>query len=378
MLVVIAIIGVLVALLLPAVQAAREAARRMQCSNNLKQLGLALHNFHDTRNGLVPICLKEYNWTWTVLLMPFMEQNANYDRLMGITRTATGGASQDGANAFMGTNEDGYRLPALGIWDASNGAIANPLTQPEKDGLAGISAFVCPSRRTGKAITTAVTSAGDASMSGPATDYAAIVTCSQADRKALENVPRNGSTGETGWYRYFEVNGGRTFSSPLRTPSIPGCQDRVYDFNVNYKSWSPADSMGYWVDGTSNQLVIGEKHIPASSIGQCAGSDTDQRFYSYDCPHYLSAKKGMSWGSARKMVLYNTDGTLDAALLTTSPKAGIDTDPQYGAYGFGSSHAGIVNFVLGDGAVRSIPVTTSVNILYLLSNARDGQSVSMP
>lgn len=80
LLVVIAIIGILIALLLPAVQAAREAARRMQCSNNLKQLGLAMHNYHSAFNRF-PAGRNDRGLSTFGALMPFVEQDSAADRI---------------------------------------------------------------------------------------------------------------------------------------------------------------------------------------------------------------------------------------------------------------------------------------------------------
>src|SRR5687767_10640340 len=90
LLVVIAIIGILIALLLPAVQAAREAARRMQCSSNLKQIGLALHKYHDSFKafpiGALTTAAGTGNatagdWVWTTTILPHIEQEAIFTNL---------------------------------------------------------------------------------------------------------------------------------------------------------------------------------------------------------------------------------------------------------------------------------------------------------
>ncbi|MDO5553968.1 MAG: DUF1559 domain-containing protein [Planctomycetia bacterium] len=110
LLVVIAIIGILIALLLPAVQAAREAARRMQCTNNLKQIGVGLHNYHDT-NFAFP-ALGGYrvgstanaanDWSFHYAILPFCEQQSRYDAI---------GASDSSLSPGGGA----YFEPATGI-----------------------------------------------------------------------------------------------------------------------------------------------------------------------------------------------------------------------------------------------------------------------
>ena len=132
LLVVIAIIAVLVALLLPAVQQAREAARRSTCKNNLKQLGLGLHNYADTYNEhLPPGAISAWNnvasgngtpnatqtvgWSWGAMILPFIDQAPVFNRIdfdISAGRTTAGGASATPG----GTNNISRNAQAVGTW----------------------------------------------------------------------------------------------------------------------------------------------------------------------------------------------------------------------------------------------------------------------
>jgi len=120
LLVVIAIIGILVALLLPAIQAAREAARRTECNNNLKQIGVAMHNYHDTNKVLPAGFLYrtpagDPDWGWAVAIMPFMELDALYQQLdvgkKRLTQFYYTGATPD-EQALLQTPIKAYRCPS--------------------------------------------------------------------------------------------------------------------------------------------------------------------------------------------------------------------------------------------------------------------------
>lgn len=111
LLVVIAIIAILIALLLPAVQQAREAARRSTCKNNLKQIGIAMHNYHDTAGELPPGVINigvssRQAWGWQVMLLPQMDQAPLQDQLFGDTDRELFHVLQNIASGGAGAAQD--------------------------------------------------------------------------------------------------------------------------------------------------------------------------------------------------------------------------------------------------------------------------------
>lgn len=123
LLVVIAIIAILIALLLPAVQQAREAARRSQCKNNLKQIGLAFQNYHDTFNTFPPgyvdergsggtIADNEGHWAWSAMILPYLDQAPLYNQMNPGSTTASTALNDANVRTSMQQPLTVFRCPS--------------------------------------------------------------------------------------------------------------------------------------------------------------------------------------------------------------------------------------------------------------------------
>jgi len=329
LLVVIAIIAILIGLLLPAVQKVREAAARMSCSNNLKQIGLALHNYHDSVGSFPPVRVSNNHATWFVLVMPFLEQE-NISKGWAFTTTYVN------QNAFYREQQvKTYYCPSR------RGPDAGSLHQPEQ---------VYPADVTPPPNFTATGSAdsrfsGTNQPRGALGDYAACL-------------------GEYGFYGSppSELVFGTNANGSLIVGSI---------VNGQVKSFTNINTIP---DGTSNTFMVGEKHVPAGMFGRLKVGDG-----SIYCGIW-TVYSGRVAGRGHPLAKGPTDVT--PAYDPGRPAGSTGTwrpgnDAAY-AKKFGSWHSGVCNFAFCDGSVRAINVGTDEETLGRLAARNDGLVVALP
>jgi prepilin-type N-terminal cleavage/methylation domain-containing protein/prepilin-type processing-associated H-X9-DG protein len=309
LLVVITIIGILIALLLPAVQAAREAARRMQCSNNLKQIGLGLHGFHEVYNVLPEGCpvggdasfAGTHGGNWAMLILPYIEMAGLYSQIdftkhvlqlpttVLQTPIPTYACPTDSLPSLILDKRFAAHNPAvaMGLWYAGS------LGPTEIDSGTG-----CPFCTAG----TTVAAAGQP-----------VNPCCQGHQMGYD--PTTGRSGGGNSVGMFSRGKDGAVVNATPDPTKHG-----YPFSQV-------------TDGLSNTIMVGE---------------TRPR----DCK-FLSA-----FANNQAVLPTNTPINVPDSVLTL-------LNPFYERLGFGSLHPGGANFLMGDGSVTFF----SDQINYLLFNA---------
>jgi len=348
LLVVIAIIGVLIALLLPAIQQAREAARRATCVNNLKQIGLAFHTFHDARKKFPPAATRDSTsyqvggWSFLIRLLPNMEYASIYDTL-----------DIKGDNPFTAVD-----------------------TTKQQAGLTAattlIGEFTCPSNSGDKTVT----------ISGSAW--------------ALTNYKVMGATTKTGLNYCTQSTFGTKPSSVGSLPLLSQPDGAVYPGSTTSLGSFGRDGSSHTIlatetiDTTSSRWTVGSDvtlaGLPVSGDGGTAPSGAAVSFMTYTEGGY-SAPTGFtgvfddegkskvtttfmtyldpSFVSQAGTYYYGTDTTTPS--ITSSPSATLSS-PKWGP---SASHPSVVNHLFADGAVRSISKDVDV-ATYMFLITRDG------
>jgi prepilin-type N-terminal cleavage/methylation domain-containing protein len=316
LLVVIAIIGILVALLLPAVQAAREAARRTQCGNNLKQLGLAVHNYHDTYKTLPPGGMNCPNhpvtpcngwdldpgpWmtTWSICILPFMEQQPLFDKYDAKRH-----------------NMDSVNLPVLQTF---------------------LETYLCPSDLNTQRL--------EEPSSGPANGL--NVRLAPGSYAAVSGVA--------------DVRGGPHWDEDTnRNPLWRGAMHVVVQRNSGRNIG--LERLADIIDGTSNTLLIGEYHTKTTN--------RRRRFWGYAYSGYNQS--GIHLGSP------TTFGFPDFDLCDAAPPTGAGAHNNDCKRAFASFHPGGVQFALADASVRFVPKTIDFNLLVGSATIQRSESSRLP
>ena len=315
LLVVIAIIGILIAMLLPAVQAAREAARRMQCSSNLKQFGLAVHNYHSTYNCLPAGCGhldKTYpmyaQHSWFEAIMPYLEMTQSYEQL----------------NFGVPTN---HPFNAAVILD-----LVVPMGACPSDSYAGL---LSHERFMDSTVSEGNHIAGSYESKSMGASYVPCAGPVQITGSPIPAWPdgRNSQSADMGAFE----NG------------APGL------FAAGWEKYRFSDC----TDGLSNTFLVGEG-MPSRRIHMM-----------YFHSHYHMASTNLPPNYWR----VNPRGC--PVEFVPIKKGGIP-GCHYDMQGFNSYHPGVVQMAMGDGSVAAINEIIAYEIWVFLGDKSDGQAVEIP
>ena len=315
LLVVIAIIAVLIALLLPAVQAAREAARRAQCVNNLKQIALGMHNYHETMGTLPPGIKGCCQGTWLVSVLPFVEQTA----------------------LFNSWNSGAWNSPNGNPYDANlryGGAANTTVTRSH------VGAYKCPTDPNGWTVTNA---------GNMITSHSYVVNF--------------GNTNNSQHATYFGVTFGGAPFSDVGSPA--GNQNVVQNGAITPSAILGTFNFAAIPDGLSNTLLVSEVLV---------GTGGDLRGFSW----WANGATFSAWGGPNSSVLdVLPSGSYCKPEIASNPPC--DPNGQSSASGLitsaRSKHPGGVDAALADGSVKFFKNSVSLPIWRSLSTSRGGEIV---